>query len=144
MLERVYKIRLDAVSHQQEGKMHRLAFIAVAMLLAAGGMSTALAHGGGGAGAGPGAGHGGQGGGIGIGHAQGLFGPPASLSAIARGNGPLSLDRDHGIERAEDRMSAKGLENTNGPMSPNRSKGTVRANQRHAQHALSKAGRQKP
>ncbi len=41
-------------------------------------------------------------------------------------------------------MSAKGLENTNGPMSPNRSKGTVRANQRHAQHALSKAGRQKP
>jgi hypothetical protein len=53
---------------------------------------------------------------------------------MTHSNGPLSLDRDHGIERAEDRMSQQGRENTNGPMSPNRSKGKARASQRHAQH----------
>ena len=128
--------------------MRRLTFIVVAVLFA-GGVPTVLAHGGGGGasggpggpGAGVGSGHGGPGVGMGIGHA----GEPAShagLSAIAHSNGRLSLDRDHGIERAEDRMSAKGLENTNGPMSPNRSKGTARASQRHAQHVMSKAGEQ--
>jgi hypothetical protein len=44
------------------------------------------------------------------------------------------LDRDHGIERAEDRMNQQGRENTNGPMSPNRSKGKARASQRHVQY----------
>ncbi len=92
------------------------------------------------AGMGLGSGHGGPPG-VGIGAVP--FGR-ASPSALAHSNGPLSLDRDHGIERAEDVMSAQGLKNTNGPMSPNRAKGTARADQRHAQHALSKTGEQEP
>lgn len=124
--------------------MRRLIFIAAAVLLAGGG-NLALARGGragpGGPGAGVGSGHGGPGAGMGVGHGGGTSGH-ASLSALAHTNGPLSLNRDHGIERAADRMSAEGLKNTNGPMSPNRSKGTARASQRHAQHPLSVAGEQ--
>jgi hypothetical protein len=58
----------------------------------------------------------------------------AAPSGITHSNGRLSLDRDHGIERAEDRMSEEGRENTNGPMSPSRSTGKARASQRHAEH----------
>lgn len=92
----------------------------------------ALARGGGG----PGIGAGNAGGGPGVGNAasHGNSSAHGLPSAMTHSNGPLSLDRDHGIERAEDRMSPKGLENTNGPMSPNRSNGKARASQRDAQH----------
>src|SRR5262245_20785033 len=88
-----------------------------------------------GGGGGPGGGAG-MGPGVGGGHGNGISSEAAHAapSAIVHGNGPLSLDRDHGIERAEDRMSAEGRENTNGPMSPTRSKGKARASQRHAEH----------
>ena len=92
----------------------------------------AIARGGGA----PGAGGGTAGASPGVGNAGGhgnasVHGSP---SAVTHSNGQLSLDRDHGNERAEDRMSQQGRENTNGPMSLNRSKGKARAGQRHAQH----------
>jgi hypothetical protein len=48
----------------------------------------------------------------------------------ANTNGPNSLDRDKGLERAEDRMSEQGKANTNNPSSPNRAKGVDRAEDR--------------
>ena len=92
--------------------------------------------GGGGPGGGPGVGGGpGAGGAVGAGHGHGIGNAAhAAPWAITHSNGLLSPNREHGIERAEDQMSAKGLENTNGRMSPSRSKGRARADQRHDQH----------
>ena len=88
----------------------------------------ALARGGGGSGVGGGT----AGGSPGVGNAgsHGNSSAHGLPSAMTHSNGPLSLDRDHGIERAEDRMSQQGRANTNG----NRSKGKARPSQRYAQH----------
>jgi hypothetical protein len=96
--------------------MRRLTFIAAAMLLA-GGVPTALAHGGGG---GAGAGPGGAGAAMGGGHGGGPSGH-ASSSASTPATA-ASLDRDHGMS---ERRTAwrEGPRSTNGPDSPNRPKG---------------------
>jgi hypothetical protein len=49
-------------------------------------------------------------------------------------SGPVSADREQGSNRAQDRMSEEGRENTNAPNSPNRATGQDRANERHKQH----------
>lgn len=49
-------------------------------------------------------------------------------------NGAVSADREQGLDRARDRMSEEGRENTNAPNSPNRTTGHDRANERHKQH----------
>jgi hypothetical protein len=46
-------------------------------------------------------------------------------------NGALSADREQGLDRARDRMSDEGRENTNAPTSPDRATGKDRAEQRH-------------
>jgi len=51
-----------------------------------------------------------------------------------KSSGPVSADREQGSNRAQDRMSEEGRENTNAPNSPNRATGQDRANERHKQH----------
>ena len=78
--------------------------------------------------AGPGGGSGGPGGG---GGGPGGFGGNSaahvSPQGITNSNGPNSLDRDLGPNRAGDVMSPQGLSNTNGPNATDRDLGTDRA-----------------
>ena len=49
-------------------------------------------------------------------------------------NEAISADREQGLDRAQDRRSEEGRENTNAPNSPNRATGQDRADERHKQH----------
>lgn len=64
--------------------------IAVSMLLSGGVTTAVAAHGGGG------------------GLSGGVSGSHMGASGLRNTNGPQSLDRDKGLDRAEDRMSASG------------------------------------
>jgi len=50
-------------------------------------------------------------------------------------NGPNSLDRDKGLDRAGDRRSVQGNLNANSPGSRDRDKGLARAEDRHEMHS---------
>jgi hypothetical protein len=121
--------------------MRRLIYVTAALLLSSGAANLALARGGGAGGGGPGGGAGFGYGGQDVGVGTRPSGR-ASASAITHSKGPVSLNRDQGVERAKDMMSAQGVENTNGPMSPDRATGTVRADRRHTQHSIVRAGEQ--
>jgi hypothetical protein len=68
-------------------------------------------------------------------------GPPAvaNTHAMANSNGPSSADRDFGLDRAEDRMSARGRANSNNPSSADRDTGSDRAADRKNAHAKAKS-----
>ena len=69
--------------------------------------------------------------------------PRTTDSSVRNSNGPGSVDRDRGIDRAGDRRSDSAVRNANNPGSADRDKGLDRAGDRRSDKATARTRTQK-